>query len=95
MPKVSIIIPTYNRASFISESIISVLNQSFDDLEIIIIDDGSIDNTSEIINKFSDKRIKYFYQSNRGIGAARNEGIRKAQGEYIAFQDSGRYLVTK
>lgn len=86
---VSIIIPTYNRANCIRETITSVLNQTYQNFEIIIIDDGSIDNTKEIIQAFLDERIKYIYQEHNGLPAsARNKGLKLAKGEYIAFLDS-------
>ena len=91
MPKVSVIIPTYNRASYICETIDSVLDQTFTDYEIIVVDDGSTDNTKEIVSlhieKYS-KKIRYFYQENRGEAGARNTGIKESKGEYIAFLDS-------
>ncbi len=90
MPKVSVIIPAYNCASRIPRTINAVLSQSFGDWELIIIDDGSSDNTREVVNTFvkKDSRIKYFYQENSG-GPARpkNLGLRKSQGEFIAFLD--------
>ncbi len=86
---VSIIIPTYNRADLLERAIKSVLAQTFTNWELLIIDDGSTDNTKSIIEKYlSDKRIKYIYQENKGPGAARNNGIRQAGGEFIAFLDS-------
>lgn len=85
MPKVSIIIPTYNRSHFILDAIDSVLNQTFQDFEIIVIDDGSTENTKEILSKYGS--IIYAYQENRGRAEARNAGIRQAKGEYIAFLD--------
>lgn len=89
-PLVSVIIPTYNCARYITEAIESVLNQTCKDFEIIIIDDGSTDNTGNIINDYIEKNytIKYFYQKNKGPAAARNNGLSKARGEYIAFLDS-------
>ncbi len=86
-PRVSVIIPTYNRASLISQAIDSVLAQTFKDYEIIVIDDGSTDNTQEIRKKF-DGRINTICQANQGIAQTRNQGIRQAQGSYIAFLDS-------
>ncbi len=91
LPKVSVIIPTHNRSHLISRSIQSVLNQTYQDFEIIIVDDGSTDNTEEIIKEFQEqnKRIRYIrHKENKGGAAARNTGIRAAQGEYVAFQDS-------
>lgn len=88
--KFSIILPTYNRAHLISNSIKSVLNQSFDDWELIIVDDGSTDNTKELISSFikKDSRIKYFVQENSERSKARNNGIKNASGEWICFLDS-------
>lgn len=90
MPFFSIIIPTYNRCSFISSTINSVLCQDFSDYEIIIIDDGSTDDTRNVIlNQWPDHPyIKYVYQDNSERGAARNVGIKKANGYYIVFLDS-------
>ena len=86
---VSVIIPTYNRANVIETSVESVLNQTYTDIEVIIVDDGSDDNTKEIIDGINDTRIKYMRSSvNRGQSFARNVGIRRAKGEFIAFQDS-------
>ena len=90
-PTVSVIIPTYNRAHLIGRAIQSVLNQTYKDFELIIVDDGSTDNTEDIIKEFQkkDERIKYIkHEKNRGGSAARNTGIKNARGEYIAFQDS-------
>lgn len=86
---ISIIIPTYNRADTIRKSIISVLEQTYKNFELIIVDDGSTDNTKEIIGSINDERLKYIrHIVNRGACAARNTGIDVAIGEYIAFQDS-------
>lgn len=85
---VSVIIPTYNRAWSIERSISSVLNQSFSDLELIIVDDGSTDNTQDVISKFKDGRIKYFFIKNSGVSTARNFGIKKSKFNLIAFLDS-------
>ncbi len=87
MPKVSVIIPTYNRAKYITRAIDSVLNQTYQDFEIIVVDDGSKDNTKEILTPYMNK-IHYLWQENRGISAARNIAIQRATGEYIAFLDS-------
>jgi len=85
---VSVVIPTYNRANIISRTINSVLNQTFQNFEIVIIDDGSSDDTEQIIKKFNDERVKYIKQQNSGPSNARNNGIKKAEGRYIAFLDS-------
>ncbi|MEN6553319.1 MAG: glycosyltransferase [Methanobacterium sp.] len=88
-PKVSVIIPTYNRAHLIPRAIKSVLNQTYHDIEIIIVDDSSTDNTEEIIKSFKDVNLKYIrHDINKGASAARNTGIKASKGEYIAFQDS-------
>ena len=87
-PLVSVILPFYNRQHTLYNSILSILNQSFSDFELILIDDGSTDSSCEIVNHFSDKRIRYIYQNNQGACIARNTGISLARGEYIAFQDS-------
>lgn len=87
-PKVSVIIPTYNRANLVREAIKSVLNQTYRNFEIIVVDDGSTDDTGKLVGSFNSK-IKYFYQENTGLPAkARNRGILEARGEYIAFLDS-------
>jgi glycosyltransferase involved in cell wall biosynthesis len=85
--KVSVIIPTYNRAHLIAETILSALEQSLADREIIVVDDGSTDETSEVLRTFEDKVI-YIRQANSGPAKARNTGIRMARGKYIAFLDS-------
>jgi len=88
--KVSVIIPTYNRAFLLSRAIESVLSQTFQNFELIIIDDGSTDNTKDVIEKIKkeDNRIIYIYQDNRGLPGALNTGIKNAKGKYIAFLES-------
>ena len=90
MPKVSVIIPTYNRANLLPECLKSVLAQSFQDFEIIVIDDGSTDNTQEIVSAFP---VRCLCQENGGPAAAYNKGIELATGEYIAFLDSDDVLL--
>jgi len=82
-----VIIPVYNAEKFIKETIESVLEQTYQDFEIIIIDDGSTDKSAEVIKSFDDKRIIYTYQKNQGVSATRNIGILKSNGEYIALLD--------
>lgn len=96
-PQVSVIMPTYNRRDFICEAIQSVLTQRHQSLELIIVDDGSTDNTKEYIEEsYSDTRIRYFYQENQGQSAARNFGLSIAKGDYICFLDSdNRWLPKK
>lgn len=88
-PLVSIITPTYNRAKYIKRAIQSALVQTYQNIEIIIIDDGSIDDTKEVIKSYvADKRIHYLYQENQGVSKARNKAIKIAKGKYIALLDS-------
>lgn len=87
MCKVSVIIPTYNRAKTLKETIDSVLSQRYDDLELIVVDDGSTDETREIIASYL-PHLKYLYQERRGVSAARNKGITHARGDCFAFLDS-------
>lgn len=91
MPKISVIIPLFNKGFIISETLQSVLAQTFTDFEIIIVNDGSTDNGFEIVSQFTDNRIKLFQQENKGAAAARNLGIEKATGELIAFLDADDY----
>ncbi len=84
---VSVVIPTYNRSLFISDAIESVLNQTYEQIEIIVVDDGSTDKTREIVERYGSS-VKYIFQKNSGPGSARNKGIRMSSGEYIAFLDS-------
>lgn len=86
-PKVSVIIPTYNFGRFVAAAVESALNQTFTDLEVIVVDDGSTDDTREVLRPFGE-RISYLYQENQGVCAARNRGIREARGEFVAFLDS-------
>lgn len=87
-PLFSVIIPTFNREDFIRAAVDSVLSQTFDNFELLIIDDGSTDNTKQILDVYSDDRIKYFYQEYRGVSSARNKGLKESKGKYIAFLDS-------
>ena len=96
MPRVSVIIPTFNRANLAREAIESVLSQTFQDFEIIVIDDGSTDKTKEVLFGIQSDKVRYIYQTNKGPAAARNAGIRIAKGKYIAFLDSDDlWLPTK
>jgi len=92
---ISVIIPTYNRAHSVTESINSVLSQTYVNYEIIVVDDGSTDQTKETLRPYLHK-IKYIYQDNKGVSAARNTGIKSAKGDWIAFLDSDdRWLPEK
>ncbi|CAN2048994.1 UDP-glucose:(glucosyl)LPS beta-1,3-glucosyltransferase [Candidatus Magnetomoraceae bacterium gMMP-1] len=86
-PLVSVIIPCYNSAEYICEAVESVLQQSYSHYEILLINDGSIDNTELVLSPYMD-RINYYYKKNGGASSARNFGINKAKGEYIAFLDA-------
>ena len=86
-PAVSVVIATYNRANFLSATIDSVLNQNFQNFELIVVDDGSTDNTRQVLEPYS-SRIRYFYQENMGPSAARNMGARQANAPWVAIQDS-------
>jgi len=94
MPKVSIIIPTYNRARFLKEAIESVFNQTYLDYELIVVDDGSEDNTKQIITRYKD-RLTYTDIPHQGVSKARNTGINLAQGEFICFLDSDDLWLPK
>src|SRR3972149_9428311 len=87
-PKVSIVIPAYNHAQFVGEAVQSVLEQTFPDFELIIINDGSTDTTEAEILKFKDDRIRYYSQENRGLSATLNRGIELARGEFFNFLPS-------
>lgn len=88
MPFFSVIIPVYNKQKFVFKTIQSVLNQSYIDFEIIVINDGSTDESENEILKCNDNRIKYYSQTNNGVATTRNEGIKKATGKYICFLDA-------
>jgi len=88
-PLVSIVIPTYNRADTIKKCLDSVLGQTYKNIEVIVVDDGSTDNTEEVVKRFGDPRIRYIsYRTNKGANHARNTGIKRAEGDLIALQDS-------
>jgi glycosyltransferase involved in cell wall biosynthesis len=89
----SVIMPTYNRAGLIGKAIESVINQKYNNWELLIVDDGSVDNTKEVINAFSDDRVFYIYQENQERSAARNNGIAQAKGDFMCFLDSDDYYL--
>ena len=94
MPLISIIVPVYNVESYLKRCIESILNQTFRDFELILVNDGSTDNSEIICKEYAlkDERIKYFYQRNKGVSEARNKGIDNSSGEYIQFIDSDDYV---
>jgi len=93
-PEITVVIPAYNASQYITETIQSVLQQTFTNWELIVVNDGSTDNTEDIVKRFSDDtRIKLISQKNGGVSAARNNGIRVAAGKYIAFLDADDYLL--
>lgn len=93
-PAISVVIPVYNTEKYLSQCLETVLNQSFRDLEVICVNDGSTDSSAEILRQFAarDSRVKVITQKNSGICASRNRGIQEANGEYISFVDSDDYI---
>lgn len=94
MSKISVIIPVYKVEKYLDKCVQSVINQTYKDLEIILVDDGSLDNCSNICNKYAeiDKRVKVIHKENGGLSDARNAGLKIASGEYIGFVDSDDYI---
>ena len=92
-PLVSIIIPLYNKENSISSTLHAVLAQSYKNLEIIVIDDGSTDKSARLISEFKDARLNYHYQKNQGVSAARNNGVKKSHGDLIFFLDADDYII--
>jgi glycosyltransferase involved in cell wall biosynthesis len=87
-PLVSVIIPVYNYDRFLGEAIESVLGQTYQHLEVIVVDDGSTDQSGEVAKSFAGRGVRYCHQGHAGIGPARNKGVELAQGDYIAFLDA-------
>ena len=95
MPKISVIVPVYNTGKYLKKCLNSIINQKMNDFELIIVNDGSTDNSEEIIKKYEDKYpqlIKYYYKQNGGLSDARNFGVEKAVGSYLCFIDSDDYI---
>jgi glycosyltransferase involved in cell wall biosynthesis len=89
MPTVSVVIPTYNRTDILPRAIESVLAQTYDDLELVVVDDGSSEDVESVVDRYDDHRVRYIaHEENRGANAARNTGIEAADGDYLAFLDS-------
>ncbi len=94
MPEISVILPVFNSEDFVRKSIESVLAQTFEDFELIIVNDGSTDSSKDIIDSFKDDRIRLINQSNRGPGAARNNALKMAQGRYVMYLDSDDWFTS-
>jgi len=93
-PAVAVIIPAYNRLDFIEEAVSSVLSQSFQNLELIVVDDGSTDGTGDLVReRFDDERLKVYSQDNLGVSAARNRGVNESSAPLVAFLDSDDYWL--
>ena len=95
MDRISIIVPVYNAASYLEQCISSLLNQTYSDIEVLLIDDGSTDNSGAICEEFAekDKRVVYIRQQNQGVSVARNTGLDRASGEWITFVDSDDWVM--
>ena len=92
MDKVSVIVPVYNTSLYLEECLNSIINQTYKNLEIIIVNDNSKDNSLEVISKFKDKRIKLInLKKNVGVAVARNKGVETSTGDYICYMDSDDY----
>ena len=91
MPKISVIIPAYNQAEYLPIAIQSVLQQTFQDWELIVVDDGSTDVTKDVMAQIKDQRVRYVYQENKGLPGARNTGIGHSSGKYLSFLDADDY----
>lgn len=94
MPEISVILPVFNSEEFVRKSIESVLVQTFEDFELIIVNDGSTDSSKDIIDSFKDDRIRLINQSNQGPGAARNNALKIAQGRYVMYLDSDDWFTS-
>lgn len=94
MEKISVIVPIYNVETYLEDCIISLVNQTYENIEIILVDDGSTDNSFEVCQKYvSNSKVKLIHQENKGVSAARNKGMKKASGDYLAFVDPDDYVA--
>ena len=93
-PFFSVVVPLYNKENYIKSTILSVLNQSFDDFEIVVVNDGSTDRSEQRISELNDSRIRYFKTENKGVSAARNLGIEQSSGKFICFLDADDFWYT-
>lgn len=94
-PRVSVLIPAYNRANYLPETLASALAQTYSELEIIVVDDGSTDATAQVVRAVADTRVRYIYQNNRGVSAALNTAWRAARGEFVAMLGSDDVFLPK
>jgi len=93
LPTVSVIIPTYNRAALVGDVVRSVIDQVYPDLELIVVDDGSTDDTAHVVAAFADPRVRYLYRDHGGASAARNAGLAASRGKYVSFVDSDDVML--
>ena len=93
-PFFSVVIPVYNAEKYINRSVESILQQSFENFEVVLVDDGSADKSMELCEKLvqKDTRVSFFHQKNQGVSAARNKGISMARGKYLVFVDADDYI---
>ena len=91
--RISVVIPAYNQGHYLGDAIQSVLDQTYQDFEMIVVDDGSTDNTRDLATSFRDARVRYVYQENRGLSAARNTGIQHTTGPFVTFLDSDDFFL--
>ena len=91
-PLISVIIPLYNAEKTIEKCVVALLHQSYSNIEIVIVDDGSIDSSAAVVRKLENNKIKYYYQENKGVSSARNLGIIKSKGDYITFVDADDFV---
>ena len=97
MAKVSVIVPVYNVEKYLKQCLDSIVDQTLEDLEIVLVDDGSVDSSGTICDEYAKEHsnIRVIHKLNGGLGSARNEGMRKARGKYIGFVDSDDYVSEK
>ena len=88
MSQISVIIPLYNKGEYVSRALDSVLAQTYEDFELIVVDDGSTDNSPDVVRGYQDRRLRFIQQENAGPGPARNRGVREARGTYVTFLDA-------
>ena len=93
MPTVSVIVPVYNQCHYLGNAIGSALAQTYEDLEVVVVDDGSTDDTVLVTASFADPRVRYIRQENRGLSAARNTGIQHSRGAFLTFLDSDDWFL--